>query len=568
MEVVVTLLISVLGLLVAARHATSGMLIGALVGLVCGLIIGGGSVPAVLNLQAGQRHGERFFGAAKVLITTAGGICLSFVLFPADSGPAQGNQDQTPDIVAAKPITSSAPVFAPQRTEPVRQPAITAPQSTEPITPPKTEAAPAPASVPTTRPVSAPKTNPAKPPYLDVATEKPKRLEIDLSDNVKLEMVRIEAGEFWMGGPDEAVTTTEIPNPFYLGKFEVTQAQWQAVMRKKPSHFDDSRGGGPDHPVERVSWDDVQEFIENLNDRERGRGLLYRLPTEAEWEYACRGGATSREDCSYRFYLGESSNSLDSTQANFNGKYPAGKGAKAMYVGHPNKVGSYQPNRLGLYDMHGNVWEWTADAKRSGRVIRGGGWRDPGARCQATYREEYASDTRSDDLGFRLAAVAGRSWRQRTNQRWSLGFSGKGQFEWIRALGGVGAFIAVPVRVPASDQDYEVIRDLSVDRLNPKRTKEDHNGLKRVSLFVDEPKAVDEVRDAFGLETRPSHFVIFIPKEVEKTLLKLEAELLGGHSEAEISATYFVIRNDGKRYIPEVSLIVLRNGVLTPGTRR
>jgi formylglycine-generating enzyme required for sulfatase activity len=114
-------------------------------------------------------------------------------------------------------------------------------------------------------------------------------------------------------------------------------------------------------PVETVSWNDVQEFLKKLNEKERGCGYLYRLPTEAEWEYVCRGGATSLEDCSFHFYFDKPTNDLFSEQANFDGEYPAGKAPKGKFIERPTRVGAYPPNRLGLCDMHGNVWQWCAD---------------------------------------------------------------------------------------------------------------------------------------------------------------------------------------------------------------
>ena len=161
-------------------------------------------------------------------------------------------------------------------------------------------------------------------------------------------------------------------------------------------------------PVEQVSWEDAQEFIKKLNEKEKGRGYLYRLPSEAEWEYACRGGATSEEECSYHFYFDKPTNDLSSKQANFNGNSPFGKADTGPYLGRPTKVGSYAPNKLGLYDMHGNVWQWCEDLvypKDSYRVVRGGGWRLHAWYCRAALRGRGPPDARSLLLGFRLARV-------------------------------------------------------------------------------------------------------------------------------------------------------------------
>jgi formylglycine-generating enzyme required for sulfatase activity/tetratricopeptide (TPR) repeat protein len=238
----------------------------------------------------------------------------------------------------------------------------------------------------------------------------PPAMPREIVNSLGMKLVLVPAGTFWMGGgggqPGERQVT--IDKPFYIGVYPVTQAQWQEVMGYNPSYFVISNGGGPDHPVERVSWNDVQQFIEKLNAREQGRGLLYRLPTEAEWEYSCRGGATSQEECSYHFYLDRSSNSLGSNQANFDGNYPDGDAAKGPYLERTTKVGSYQPNRLGIYDMHGNVWEWCADLWEEGglaRVFRGGCWGYSGSRCQAAYRRRNEPSYRVNGLGVRLAAV-------------------------------------------------------------------------------------------------------------------------------------------------------------------
>ena len=136
---------------------------------------------------------------------------------------------------------------------------------------------------------------------------------------------------------------------------------------------------------------------------------MYRLPSEAEWEYACRGGATSEEECSYHFYFAKPTNDLSSKEANFNGNFPFGKADKGPYLGRTTKVGSYAPNKLGLYDMHGNVWQWCEDLwdkGGSGRVYRGGSWGyGGGTYCRAAVRCGNAPADRSYYLGFRLARV-------------------------------------------------------------------------------------------------------------------------------------------------------------------
>jgi formylglycine-generating enzyme required for sulfatase activity len=188
-------------------------------------------------------------------------------------------------------------------------------------------------------------------------------------------------------------------------------------MGNNPSWF--SRGGGgkskvkrisdPDlrgFPVEQVSWEDAQVFLDRLNEQEKESGLVYRLPTEAEWEYACRGGASSKEDCSYHFYLDRPSNTLCSTRANFDGNYPDGE-PKGPFLVRTSKVGSYPANRLGICDMHGNVWEWCEDCYDNGsqRVFRGGSWSNVGMYCRAARRGGGVPSRRSSPLGFRVAAV-------------------------------------------------------------------------------------------------------------------------------------------------------------------
>jgi formylglycine-generating enzyme required for sulfatase activity len=279
------------------------------------------------------------------------------------------------------------------------------------------------------------------------------------NDDLLMTFVRLPKGTFYMGwdGQHKGVKT-EIPEDFEIALHDVTQGQWQAVMGgENPSYFARFGGGRNEVktlsdeelkllPVETVSWDDAQEFIRRLNEREHGRGYLYRLPTEAEWEYACRGGATSEEECSHYFYLDKPTDDLSSEQANFNGNFPFGKAPKGKYLGHTTRVGAYPSNRLGLCDVHGNVWQWCADdywqKKRavlaarmvgvlggpfgqdpflaasilspqdganglvvggSDRVIRGGGWINGGTYCRAADRFRYAPSYRSLYLGFRLA---------------------------------------------------------------------------------------------------------------------------------------------------------------------
>jgi formylglycine-generating enzyme required for sulfatase activity len=276
------------------------------------------------------------------------------------------------------------------------------------------------------------------------------------TEEVLMTFVRLPKGAFFMGwdGQKKGVRT-EIPEDFEMAVHDVTQGQWQAVMGENPSYF--SRfGGGRNEvkalsdeelkllPVETVSWDDAQEFIRRLNEKERGRGYLYRLPTEAEWEYACRGGASSLEECSHHFYFDKPTDDLSSEQANFNGEFPFGKAPKGKNLGRPSRVGAYPSNKLGLCDMHGNVWQWCADdyyAKEgtalaahlvgllggpsgqgpflaasdlprlgqvvpfggSGRGDRGGCWNEFGSICQAAFRYGDAPTNRSGHLGFRLA---------------------------------------------------------------------------------------------------------------------------------------------------------------------
>ena len=248
-------------------------------------------------------------------------------------------------------------------------------------------------------------------------------------DTIGMKFVKLPKGTFYMGGGGgKAGKKTEIATDFEIAVTTVTQGQWQAVMTYNASDF--SRTGANweiargfsdadlrQFPVESVSWFDTQEFIKKLNERERDSGWTYRLPTEAEWEYACRGGATSEADSSFSFYSDKPTNDLSSEQANFNGRRPAGKAPPWIYLDRPTKVGSYKPNRLGLYDMHGNVWQWCQDRGPDGvfgavepggetRVYRGSGWYADGSICQASARAVHSPTFRHYSLGFRLVRVS------------------------------------------------------------------------------------------------------------------------------------------------------------------
>lgn len=222
-------------------------------------------------------------------------------------------------------------------------------------------------------------------------------------DNLIRNMVYVEGGTFTMGATSEQRTDAyknEKPkhkvtlSSFHIGKYEVTQAEWEAVMGSNPSYFK-----GDSLPVEQVSWDDCQEFISKLNAM---TGKNFRLPTEAEWEYAARGGSKSQ---GYKY---SGSNDLNSVAW-----FTDNSGKET----HP--IGKKQPNELGLYDMSGNVWEWCQDwydsyishsqtnpagpSYGSARVCRGGTWLLDARSCRVSYRCYSAPEYRILLLGLRLA---------------------------------------------------------------------------------------------------------------------------------------------------------------------
>jgi formylglycine-generating enzyme required for sulfatase activity len=235
-----------------------------------------------------------------------------------------------------------------------------------------------------------------------VSAKKTKRADFK-DDKTGIEMVFVKGGAFKMGCTDEQKECDDDEKPvhsvtlgdFLIGKYEVTQKQWFQVMESNPSGGEEGEG----LPVNNVSWNDVQEFIKRLNTM---TGREYRLPTEAEWEFAARGGIKSKGNV----FAG--SNNPDDVAW-----YKNNSGGKT----HP--IGTKAPNELGLYDMSGNVWEWVSDWKDkyssfdiadpkgpvsgSSRVFRGGGWSGGALVCRVSFRNYYYPDIRRDGLGFRLA---------------------------------------------------------------------------------------------------------------------------------------------------------------------
>jgi uncharacterized protein (TIGR02996 family) len=274
-----------------------------------------------------------------------------------------------------------------------------------------------------------------------------KPVTVTFTNSIGMRFVLVQPGAFLMGSPadeadrgeDESQHAVTITRPFWLGVHPVTQGQWKAVMGNNPSHF--SRGGGGNDrvedasdaeldlfPVESVAWLEAQDYLTKLAALDEGprnrRGC--RLPSEAEWEYACRGGhliQDSKDGHTLPFHFGRPTSSPHSSQANFDGNYPYGGAARGRYLRRPCRVGSYRANVLGLFDMHGNVWEWCADwygeeydengpssdpsgpHQGSERVNRGGSWCDTAGDCRAARRSRDAPRVRGSFLGFRVAAV-------------------------------------------------------------------------------------------------------------------------------------------------------------------
>jgi formylglycine-generating enzyme required for sulfatase activity len=242
---------------------------------------------------------------------------------------------------------------------------------------------------------------------------------VEVADGVTMAFVLVPPGKFLMGSPaddkdrdsDETLHPVTLTQPFYLGKYEVTQKQYEVLIGVNPSKFK-----GVDRPVEMVNWEESRDYAERLT-KKRGDGWVYRLPTEAEWEYSCRGERPS----SQHFGIGDG-RALSSRQANFNGNSPYGGADNGPFLKSTCSVGSYPANALGLYDMHGNVWEWCQDcygkyppeevtnpvgpSEGSNRVARGGCWSGSGGVCRSASRGRGVLGGRSDSLGFRLVRLA------------------------------------------------------------------------------------------------------------------------------------------------------------------
>ncbi len=249
-----------------------------------------------------------------------------------------------------------------------------------------------------------------------------------LGNDVVLEMVAIPGGKFMMGSPESEPERSGNESPqhsvtiqsFFMGKFTVTQSQWKAVatlpkvnidLNPDPSNFK-----GATRPVEKVSWDDAIEFCARLSKKTQE---TYRLPSEAEWEYACRAGTTTP------FYFGET---ITTDLANYNGEYTYGSAPKGEYRKQTTDVGKFPANPFGLFDMHGNIWEWCQDewhenyngAPKDGsawlfdnenqnRLLRGGAWDFYPWHCRSAYRYSCAREYRSFNVGFRVVLVRGRT---------------------------------------------------------------------------------------------------------------------------------------------------------------
>jgi formylglycine-generating enzyme required for sulfatase activity len=255
-------------------------------------------------------------------------------------------------------------------------------------------------------------------------------LSSDTDEEVGLDVIAIPGGSFMMGAPesepesnsDERPQHEVILQPFYLGRYPVTQAQWRVVAGYPPVDReldpDPSEFKGDQRPVESVSWEDAQEFCKRLSAR---TGKDYRLPSEAQWEYACRAGTDTP------FHFGET---ITTELANYDGKYTYHNGPKGENRDQTIEVGRFPGNEWGLYDMHGNVWEWCEDdyhesykgapddgsawvereRLETNRVLRGGSWFDLPWYCRSAFRRNNSRDNRNFSLGIRVCCVPPRTF--------------------------------------------------------------------------------------------------------------------------------------------------------------
>jgi formylglycine-generating enzyme required for sulfatase activity/uncharacterized caspase-like protein len=239
----------------------------------------------------------------------------------------------------------------------------------------------------------------------------------DLGNGQTLEMVRIPGGTFWMGAAvgESGASENEFPQrevkiaEFWMGRCVVTKSQYQSLIQQpqNASTTNTSDIKSSNHPIESIFWTDAVAFCQQLS---RRTGRAYRLPSAAEWEYACRAGTTTP------FYFGKT---LTPDLANYNGTYAYGTGPRGKYRQQTTAVGSFAPNLFGLYDMHGNVWEWCLDGwpndnldlaadgsawRLSGqkKCLRGGSWSYLPTSCRSAYRLDYPFHNRIDDIGFRV----------------------------------------------------------------------------------------------------------------------------------------------------------------------
>lgn len=232
----------------------------------------------------------------------------------------------------------------------------------------------------------------------------------DLGDGINLELLIVPAGAFQMGSPRHVGNPDEQPQhlvtikSFMMGRFLITQGQWKALIGKLPP----CRFKGDNLPVERVSWDDAQKFCQRLS---KTTGRNYHLPSETQWEYACRAGTSTP------FSFGET---LTVDIANFNGEHTFRDEPRGFYFHSTNEGGKFPPNAFGLYDMHGNLWEWCADnwlddytssPRDSGsyqdkasryRVARGGSWHEPPSLCRSASRLRVLQSDADEFMGFRV----------------------------------------------------------------------------------------------------------------------------------------------------------------------